>query len=150
VEKLLTPREAASILGLTYPLKRWIYRGTVKSIQTLGGHHRVPESEIDRLIPQKPLYKEIEIFRWYLARISGRNQLIGRVLEVKYDGLVRPTAASHLTVVAVAVLARPLTAGSAAAVRGVRSASTAVTTRSAGTSPQGVPCAPGLPERVLP
>ena len=54
MEKLLTPREAASILGLTYPLKGWIYRGTVKSIETLGGHHRVPKSEIDRLIPQKP------------------------------------------------------------------------------------------------
>jgi predicted site-specific integrase-resolvase len=62
VEKLLTAREAASILGLTYPLKAWIYRGTVKSIETLGGHHRVPESEIDRLIPQKPLYERLRSY----------------------------------------------------------------------------------------
>jgi excisionase family DNA binding protein len=47
VEKLLTPREATTILGIGYrTLKEWIHRGKVRSIKTFGGH-RVPESEIE-------------------------------------------------------------------------------------------------------
>ena len=54
MQKLLAPREAANILGISYPtLKQWIYRGKIKTAKTPGGHHRVPESEIDRLIPKK-------------------------------------------------------------------------------------------------
>ena len=89
MEKLLTPREAATILGITCPtLKNWIHRGKVKSRRTLGGHHRLPEAEVDRLIPKKASPSDIETLRAYTRKISGRNQLIGRVLEVKYDGLV--------------------------------------------------------------
>lgn len=89
MEKLLAPREAATILGIRYrTLKGWIHRGKVKSVKTSGGHHRILESEIDRLIPQKPLDGDIQILRGYLRKISGRNQLIGRVLEVRYEGLV--------------------------------------------------------------
>ena len=66
MEKRLAAREAAVILGITYP--------------TLGGHHRVPDSEIDRLIPQEPLPNDLENLRGYLTKISGRNQLIGRAL----------------------------------------------------------------------
>lgn len=48
---LLAPREAAKILGISYPtLKQWIYRGKIHTAKTPGGHHRVPESEIDRLM----------------------------------------------------------------------------------------------------
>jgi molybdopterin-binding protein len=89
MEKLLIPREAATVLGITYrALKAWIHLGRVRSIKTFGGHHRVPESEIERLIPQKPLRRSIGPLRGYVRKISGRNQLIGRVLEVQYDGLV--------------------------------------------------------------
>lgn len=89
MEKLLTPREAATLLGITYAtLKNWIHRGKVRSIRTLGRHHRVPESEIERLIPQKPLGPDIDRLRRYLRKISVRNQLIGRVLEVRYDELL--------------------------------------------------------------
>jgi molybdopterin-binding protein len=89
VEKLLAPLEAASILGISYPtLKNWIYRGKLKSTKTFGGHHRVPESEIVRLIPRGSSQPEIETLRGYGSKISERNQLVGLVLEVKYDGLV--------------------------------------------------------------
>jgi len=89
VQKLLAPREAANILGISYPtLKQWIYRGKIKSMKTPGGHHRVPESEIDRLFPKKLQRGDIETRRGNLRKISGRNQLIGRVLEVKYSGLL--------------------------------------------------------------
>jgi molybdopterin-binding protein len=89
VQKLLAPREAANVLGISYPtLKQWIYHGKIKSVKTPGGHHRVPESEIDRLFPRKLSHGDIETRRINFRKISGRNQLIGRVLEVKYSGLL--------------------------------------------------------------
>jgi molybdopterin-binding protein len=89
LQRLLAPREAANILGISYPtLKQWIYHGKIKSVKTPGGHHRVPESEIDRMIPRKLERGSIGTRRGNFRRISGRNQLIGRVLEVKYSGLL--------------------------------------------------------------
>jgi len=86
---LLPPREAAKILGISYPtLKQWIYRGKINSVKTPGGHHRVPDSEIDRLIPKKFSRGDIESRRVSFRKISGRNQLIGKVLEVKFSGLL--------------------------------------------------------------
>ena len=89
MQKLLPPREAANILGISYPtLKQWIYRGKLKTAKTPGGHHRVPESEIDRMIPTKLRRGDIASRRLNFRKISGRNQLIGRVLEIKYSGLL--------------------------------------------------------------
>ena len=89
MQKLLAPREAANILGISYPtLKQWIYRGKLKTAKTPGGHHRVPESEIDRLIPAKLRRGDIETRRSNFRKISGRNQLMGRVMDVKYSGLL--------------------------------------------------------------
>jgi molybdopterin-binding protein len=89
VQKLLPPREAANILGISYPtLKQWIYRGKIKTAKTPGGHHRVPESEIDRMIPTKLQRGDVMSRRLNFRKISGRNQLIGRVVEVKYSGLL--------------------------------------------------------------
>lgn len=86
---LLSPREAAQILGVSYPtLKQWIYRKKLKTAKTLGGHHRVPESEIDRLLPKKLERGALRHRRGEFRRISGRNQLLGRVLAVKFDGLL--------------------------------------------------------------
>jgi molybdopterin-binding protein len=89
MQRLLAPREAANILGVSYPtLKQWIYRGKIKTAKTPGGHHRVPESEIDRLIPKKLDRGDIGTRRLNFRKISGRNQLIGRVVAVKYSGLL--------------------------------------------------------------
>jgi molybdopterin-binding protein len=89
VQKLLAPREAANILGISYPtLKQWIYRGKIKTAKTPGGHHRVPESEIDRMIPKRLVQGDLLSRRGNFRKISGRNQLIGRVLAVKYSGLL--------------------------------------------------------------
>ena len=86
---LLPPREAARILGISYPtLKQWIYRGKINTVKTPGGHHRVPESEIDRMIPRKLLRGDLGLRRGSFRKISGRNQLVGRVLAVKYSGLL--------------------------------------------------------------
>jgi len=88
--KMITPREAAQRIGMSYPaLKQWIYSGKLHSVRTPGGHHRIPETEIDRFLnlsrdrAAKPA-KRRESWR----KISGRNQLVGRVTEVKIEGLL--------------------------------------------------------------
>ena len=89
MQRLLPPREAASILGISYPtLKQWIYRGKLKTAKTPGGHHRVPESEIDRLIPKSLERGEVTSRRTNYRKISGRNQLVGRVISVKFGDLL--------------------------------------------------------------
>ena len=113
MQKLLAPREAANILGISYPtLKQWIYHGKLKSVKTPGGHHRVPESEIDRMIPRKLLRGDLETRRGNLRKISGRNQLIGRVLEVKYSGLLAQVTLAigeqHITSIITADAAKEL------------------------------------------
>jgi molybdopterin-binding protein len=113
VQKLLAPREAANILGISYAtLKQWIYHGKIKSVKTPGGHHRVPESEIDRLFPKKFERGSIESRRGNLRKISGRNQLIGRVLEVKYSGLLAQVRLAigeqHITAIITAEAAKEM------------------------------------------
>lgn len=87
--KLVGPRDAAKILGISYStLKRWILTRQLRTVKTRGGHHRIPESELDKYLyraPQKaPAGKGREQFR----RISGRNQLVGRIVDLKFEGLL--------------------------------------------------------------
>jgi molybdopterin-binding protein len=87
--RLYTPRDAAQKLGISYSsLKQWIYSGKLKTVQTAGGHHRIPKSEIDRLLPPVVSPVTPEARRRMLRHISGRNKLIGRVLDVKISGFV--------------------------------------------------------------
>jgi molybdopterin-binding protein len=90
---LLTVRNAADRMGVGYStFKQWIYTGTVRTVRTGGGHHRVPESEIERLLavqgklPRKA--KRSAAGTGVLVAISGRNQLRGIVEEVRADGLL--------------------------------------------------------------
>src|SRR5258707_15400115 len=62
--------------------------GKAKASKAPGGHHRVPESEIDRLFPKKLERGDIETRRGNFRKISGRNQLFCRVVDVKYSGLL--------------------------------------------------------------
>lgn len=48
---LLTVRAAAEQLGVGYStLKQWIYEGSVRTVRTRGGHHRLTELEVQRLL----------------------------------------------------------------------------------------------------
>src|SRR6202045_4201355 len=113
VQKLLAPREAANILGISYPtLKQWIYRNKLKTVKTPGGHHRVPESEIDRLIPKTLERGDIQTRRGNFRKISGRNQLIGRVLSIKFSGLLAQVTMAigeqHITAIITADAAKEM------------------------------------------
>lgn len=75
-------------LGISYPtLKKWIYSGKLHTVTTPGGHHRISEHELERFIPRAEVKSGVERRRNF-RKISGRNQLVGRVLEVKVDGLM--------------------------------------------------------------
>jgi len=84
---LLTPRQAALRLGISYPtIKQWIYHSKLKAVKTPGGHYRIPEAELDRFLhkakrPDTPK-------RQMMRSVSGRNQLVGRIVELKIDGLL--------------------------------------------------------------
>ncbi|MGD0893378.1 MAG: helix-turn-helix transcriptional regulator [Terracidiphilus sp.] len=79
---LLTPRQAAEKLGISYPvLKHWILAGRIRTIKTPGGHHRVPLDALEEFLPTAAATPGS-------ARISGRNQLLGTVVEVTIDGLL--------------------------------------------------------------
>lgn len=99
--ELIRLPEAARQLGVSYPtLKQWIYKRKIRSVRTAGGHHRILRAEIDRLLFRaesdghgragKGSRQEaagrlgigLEQF------ISGRNQLVGRVISVRVEGLL--------------------------------------------------------------
>src|SRR5438309_7786220 len=87
-ETLLRARDAAVQLQISYPtIKQWIYHRKLKAVKTPGGHYRIPQSEIDRLLYRTRGRNEGERRVTY-QRISGRNQLVGRVVDVRVSGLV--------------------------------------------------------------
>lgn len=93
---LLTVRQAAGRLGVGYStLKQWIYQGRVRTRTTTGGHHRIPEAEIDRLLaptstPTRPSRGRtgVAAVPGVIVALSGRNQLRGYVDEVRVEGLL--------------------------------------------------------------
>jgi molybdopterin-binding protein len=87
-EVLLKLREAALQLGISFPtIKQWIYKKKIRSLRTVGGHHRIPQSELDRLL-FRTRGRTQEERRQVIRRVSGRNQLIGRIDEVRISGLM--------------------------------------------------------------
>jgi molybdopterin-binding protein len=99
---LLSPREAAQVLGVSYPtLKQWIYKGKIRTIKTAGGHHRIPEEQVDKFLYRAEQTGKVGERRTNFRRLSGRNQLVGRVVDVKVSGLMAQVTLSiggqHIT-----------------------------------------------------
>jgi molybdopterin-binding protein len=100
--KFFTPREAAQVMGISYPtLKQWIYKRKIRTVKTAGGHHRIPEKEIDRFLYRAGARAAVSQRRPNFRRISGRNQLAGRVTDIKVSGLMAQVTLSiggqHIT-----------------------------------------------------
>jgi len=70
-------------------------------VKTAGGHHRVPEKEVDRFLYRESGSTDVAERRNNFRRISGRNQLVGRVTDVKLSGLMAQVSISiggqHIT-----------------------------------------------------
>ena len=86
--ELLHLPDAASQLGISVPtVKQWIYKKKIRSVQTPGGHHRIPQSELDRLLfrVRGKTGQERSVQQ---HRVSGRNQLVGRIESLHVSGLM--------------------------------------------------------------
>jgi molybdopterin-binding protein len=90
---LHTVRTAAERLGVAYStLKRWVHTGHVRTTRTKGGHHRISDNEIDRLLarqqPQSRRRRAVDDADESLEGLSARNRLHGFIDEVRIDGLL--------------------------------------------------------------
>ena len=111
-DRILRIGEAALQLGISVPtVKQWIYRKKIRSIQTAGGHHRIPQSEVDRYLYRtrgRTTAERVDLIR----HVSGRNQLVGRIEEVRISGLMAEVTMSigeqHITSIITARSAREM------------------------------------------
>jgi molybdopterin-binding protein len=109
---MLTPREAARLLGVSYAtIKQWILNGKLKTMQTPGGHHRLTEAALKPFLlkdKKRPHTESRERYR----RVSGRNQLSGKVVSIRIDGLLAEVVLSvggtHVTAIITANAVREL------------------------------------------
>ena len=91
---LLTVRAAAKRMGIGYStLKQWIYQGKIRTTQTAGGHHRLSEAEVERLLAlhapaTRASTRQLPKATGLIVALSGRNRLRGFVDEVRSDGLM--------------------------------------------------------------
>jgi len=90
---LNTVRAAAERLGVAYStLKRWVHTGHVRTSRTEGGHHRIADNEIDRLLarhqPEGRRRRSVSDVDESLGGLSARNRLHGFIEEVRIDGLL--------------------------------------------------------------
>jgi molybdopterin-binding protein len=90
---LHTVRAAAERLGVAYStLKRWVHTGHVRTSRTEGGHHRISDNEVDRLLarhqPESRRRHRVTDADESLDGLSARNRLHGFIDEVRIDGLL--------------------------------------------------------------
>ncbi|HEX3571972.1 MAG TPA: helix-turn-helix transcriptional regulator [Acidobacteriaceae bacterium] len=87
-DQMLTAREAARLINVSYPtIKQWILTGKLKTVQTPGGHHRIAQSTLKPFL-QKDNAKPAEASRERYRKVSGRNQIAGKVVSVRIEGLL--------------------------------------------------------------
>ncbi|WP_348267503.1 helix-turn-helix transcriptional regulator [Edaphobacter paludis] len=109
---MLTPREAARLLGISYPtIKQWILSGKLKTVQTPGGHHRIAEATLRPFLAKDSAKPELQSRERY-RRVSGRNQLAGKVVSIRVEGLlaevVLAVGDAHVTAIITANAVREL------------------------------------------
>jgi len=109
---MLTPREASRLIGISYPtIKQWILSGKLKTVQTAGGHHRVSEAALKPFLA-KDRTKSASESRERYRRVSGRNQLAGKVVSIRIEGLLAEVVLSigdaHVTAIITAGAVREL------------------------------------------
>jgi molybdopterin-binding protein len=88
----MTVRVAATRLGVGYStIKNWIRLGRVRTTTTPGGHHRISDAEVDRLLARQPVSAPRRMRKepaGIIVALSGRNRLRGFVEEIRIDGLL--------------------------------------------------------------
>lgn len=92
VQRMMTPlykpMEAARMLGISYPtIKQWILSGKLKTVTTPGGHHRISEASLNPFLKKDGMKPAAESRARY-RKVSGRNQLVGKIIELRVEGLL--------------------------------------------------------------
>lgn len=111
--RLVTPRNAARILGISYStVKRWIHTNRLKTVKTAGGHHRIPDPELNKYLHIAAKKDPFPLRRVGFKKISARNQLIGRIVDIKIAGIMAQVtlsiAGQHVTSVITADAVREM------------------------------------------
>jgi len=76
------------MLGISYPaIKKWILQGKIKTTRTPGGHHRLSQSSLRSFLAADDAHPDPDSRARY-RRVSGRNQLVGKVASVRIEGLM--------------------------------------------------------------
>ena len=76
------------MLGISYPtIKHWILSGKLKTVRTPGGHHRLTPASLRPFLEVDGMRPEAESRERY-RRVSGRNQLAGKVVSIRIEGLL--------------------------------------------------------------
>lgn len=87
----LKPKDAAKLIGISYPtIKQWIYDGKIKSSKTPGGHHRIPQSEIERLTGSRQTTAEngsVMTNGVHVEHNSILNHFEGTVIDIRTEGM---------------------------------------------------------------
>lgn len=80
MERLLRPKEACQLLGISYStLLRWIREGKIRAVMTEGGKYRIPYSEV-----KKYLERREEIRAVIYARVSSADQKEDLERQINY------------------------------------------------------------------
>ncbi len=111
-DPMLTPREAARMIGVSYPtIKQWILAGKLKTSLTPGGHHRIAESALKPFVAKDRAKAAAESRERY-RQVSGRNQIAGKVVSIRIDGLLAEvvigTGQAHITAIITSSAVREL------------------------------------------
>ncbi|MGC9072290.1 MAG: excisionase family DNA-binding protein, partial [Acidilobus sp.] len=81
MERLLRPREACQLLGISYStLLRWVREGKVRAVRTEGGKYRIPYSEVRRYLEGREGGARAVIY----ARVSSADQREDLERQVSY------------------------------------------------------------------
>ena len=100
------------MLGISYPtIKQWILAGKLKTSPTPGGHHRIAQTALKPFLAKYAI-KASKASRERFRRVSGRNQMIGKVVSVRVEGLLAQVVLDmgeyHITSIITADAAREL------------------------------------------
>jgi molybdopterin-binding protein len=100
------------MLGVSYPtIKQWILNGKLKTVQTPGGHHRLSEAALKPFLAKDQMKPAAESRQRY-RRVSGRNQLAGKIVSIQIEGLLAEVVLAigdaHVTAIITANAVREL------------------------------------------
>jgi len=80
MERLLRPKEACQLLGISYStLLRWIREGKIRVVTTEGGKYRIPYSEVKKYLERREETRAV-----IYARVSSADQREDLERQINY------------------------------------------------------------------